>query len=166
MNKEQLKKALKPIISECVREVIMEGGLISSIISESIKGVMNSGVLVENTHQNTTKRSLPVSNDLEARVNEKLRLKENRTTETAKRILTKTGLPMKMFEGLEPTKEEKQPEPAITAINALDSGDRKSLALERSVKNPEVNALLESEGVDITGIMALAGGINAWRSKL
>ena len=38
MNKEQLKKTLRPMIKECIKEVIFEEGILSSIISEVLKG--------------------------------------------------------------------------------------------------------------------------------
>ena len=38
MNKDQLKKTLRPMIKECIKEVIFEEGILSSIISEVVKG--------------------------------------------------------------------------------------------------------------------------------
>ena len=45
MNKDQLKKTLRPMIKECIKEVIFEEGVLSSIISEVMKGT--SAPLVE-----------------------------------------------------------------------------------------------------------------------
>ena len=39
MKREQLKKALKPVIVECVREALYEEGVLSSIISEVVQGL-------------------------------------------------------------------------------------------------------------------------------
>ncbi len=38
MKKNELKKILKPLIKECVKEVIFEEGALSTIISEVMKG--------------------------------------------------------------------------------------------------------------------------------
>jgi hypothetical protein len=37
MKKEELKKMLRPLIKECIREVIFEDGSLSTIISEVMK---------------------------------------------------------------------------------------------------------------------------------
>jgi len=39
MNKNELKKVLKPLIKECIKEVIFEDGTLSSIISEVALGL-------------------------------------------------------------------------------------------------------------------------------
>jgi hypothetical protein len=41
MNKNELKKVLKPLIKECIKEVIFEDGTLSSIIAEDISKLMN-----------------------------------------------------------------------------------------------------------------------------
>ncbi len=38
MNKNELKKVLKPLIKECIKEVMFEDGTLSSIIAEVMKG--------------------------------------------------------------------------------------------------------------------------------
>ena len=38
MNKEALKKTLRPLIKECIKEVIFEDGVLSGIIAEVVKG--------------------------------------------------------------------------------------------------------------------------------
>ena len=38
MNKEELKKMLRPLIKECIKEVIFEEGILSTIISEVMIG--------------------------------------------------------------------------------------------------------------------------------
>jgi hypothetical protein len=46
MNREDFKKILKPLIRQTVREVILEEGMLSGIISEVVRG-MNTGVVME-----------------------------------------------------------------------------------------------------------------------
>ncbi len=48
MNKNELKKILRPLIKECVREVIFEEGALSTIVSEVLKGAAAQSVIKEN----------------------------------------------------------------------------------------------------------------------
>ena len=55
MKETKLKKALKPLIKECIKEIIFEDGVLSSIISESIKGASGKEVaqpIVEQKEKN------------------------------------------------------------------------------------------------------------------
>ena len=42
MKKSQLKQILKPLVNECIKESLMEDGLISGIIAEVVKGMSTS----------------------------------------------------------------------------------------------------------------------------
>jgi hypothetical protein len=44
MKKSQLKQILKPLVSECIKESLMEDGLISGIIAEVVKGMSPSEI--------------------------------------------------------------------------------------------------------------------------
>lgn len=48
MNKDQLKKVLKPLVKQCVKEALYEDGILSSVISEVVKG-LGSQQLVQET---------------------------------------------------------------------------------------------------------------------
>ena len=50
MKKAELKKILKPLIKECIKEVIFEEGSLSTIIAEVIKGTDSRQVVYENKH--------------------------------------------------------------------------------------------------------------------
>ena len=39
MNKNDLKKTIKPLVKECIHEVLLEEGLLSNLISEVVKGI-------------------------------------------------------------------------------------------------------------------------------
>ena len=41
MKKDELKKILKPLIKECIKEVMFEQGTLSTVISEVVKGLGN-----------------------------------------------------------------------------------------------------------------------------
>jgi hypothetical protein len=47
MNKTQLKKVLKPLIKECIKEVIFEDGTLSTIISEVVRGTSQQPIMKE-----------------------------------------------------------------------------------------------------------------------
>jgi len=47
MKKAELKKILKPLIKECIKEVIFEEGTLSTIISEVVRGTSNVRPIVE-----------------------------------------------------------------------------------------------------------------------
>ena len=47
MKKSELKETLKPLIKECIKEVMFEDGTLSTIIAEVVKGVGVQTPLVE-----------------------------------------------------------------------------------------------------------------------
>ena len=47
MKSEDLRKILKPLIKQCIKEVIFEEGYVSKIVSETIVGMKNSEIIVE-----------------------------------------------------------------------------------------------------------------------
>ena len=49
MKKSEFKQIIKPIVSECIKESLMDGGLISGIIAEVVKGIAVTAPIVENT---------------------------------------------------------------------------------------------------------------------
>ena len=51
MKKNELKKILKPLIKECIKEVIFEEGALSTIINEVMKGTSGSQQIVETRAQ-------------------------------------------------------------------------------------------------------------------
>jgi hypothetical protein len=52
MKKNELKKLIKPVVKECIHEVLLESGLLTNIVSEVAQG-MNQNVIVE-TKQKTS----------------------------------------------------------------------------------------------------------------
>ena len=47
MKKNELKKLIKPVVKECIHEVLLESGLLTNIVSEVAQG-MSQNVIVEN----------------------------------------------------------------------------------------------------------------------
>ena len=46
MKKNELKALIKPVVKECIHEVLLESGLLTNIVSEVAQG-MNANVIVE-----------------------------------------------------------------------------------------------------------------------
>jgi|TARA_R110000824_G_scaffold39177_4_gene118741 hypothetical protein len=57
MNKNELKKLIKPVVKECIHEVLLEEGLLSNIVSEVAKG-MDTGRIVESQAPQTSAPSI------------------------------------------------------------------------------------------------------------
>ena len=72
MNKNELKQVLKPLIKECIREVIFEEGALSSVVSEVVKGMGQP--IVETKQKFPTKQKPQYETDEQA----KARLQERR----------------------------------------------------------------------------------------
>jgi hypothetical protein len=103
MKKSELKKILKPIIQECIKETLFEGGLLSGIIAECVEGLSQSNTTLFDEDVNTrqkpqVKKQKTFKNDSYNSSVEKAKQEKRRLLETLK----KTGLDESIFEGLEP----------------------------------------------------------------
>lgn len=45
MNKNDLKKLIKPLVKECINEVLIEEGLLSNVVAEVAKGMQQSMIV-------------------------------------------------------------------------------------------------------------------------
>jgi len=138
MKKTQLKKALKPIIRECIQEALIEEGLLSKIISEVIKGtqpLLNNNSYIKENQKAKESEQIEQKRLLEERWEEE--------RERKRKLLDATGLQADIFEGTQPLS---------TAGNINES----SLA-----SGPLAGTDPNDAGVDISGIIALGG--NRWK---
>ena len=113
MKKEELKRILKPLIKECVREAIFEEGTLSTIISEVLKGT--SQQLVHESKQPPRK----METDEEASKRREKLLKEQR-----KKMLDAIGKDsyngVDLFEGTTPAPPNRSGTSAPHGSSALD----------------------------------------------
>ena len=151
MKKSDLKRSLKPIIKECVNEVLLEQGLLSNIISEVVRGLapLHQQNLV--TQKNTGPNELIEAQrkDLDS---QKLQLKQEqlqKLKEQKRKLLDAAGFQTNVFEGVEPLSR-------AGAAASDESGMSQAGAL--AGVDPS------DEGVNIAGIMAL-GGSN-WKKMI
>ena len=132
MKKTELKQLLRPLIKECIKEVIFEDGTLSGIISEVAKGLQSSPV------QQTRANVQPKPQQQNLQQSEAV-LEARRTLDETKRSLSEsTGL-QGIFENTDPLS------------SGGSSGGQGGGGALRDVDPRD-------PGVDITGIMKIAGG--------
>jgi len=98
VKKDQLKKALKPIIHECIKEALYEEGLLKNIVSQVVEGYSRSAPRITERAPTPAVRSEPP--DAEAK---KVRVKLD---ETKRQMLSAIGQDayggVNVFEGTTP----------------------------------------------------------------
>ena len=115
MNKTELKKILRPLIKECIKEVIFEDGTLSSIVSEVVQG-MGKQTIVESKQSFPTKKKPQYETDDQA----KARLDAKR-----KKMMEAVGSSsyngVNLFEGTTPVPPQKQQ--GQGPLDGVDPGD-------------------------------------------
>ena len=134
MNRNELKKILKPLIKQCIKEVVFEEGVLSNIITEVVRGVSP-------TDQHLVKETNAKNNaKLKAEKEQMLQEKWKKEQERKRQLLNATGFQgVDLFEGTEPLSSAgntSSPPTAQGALSGVDPGD---------------------SGVDISGILAIGG---------
>ena len=120
MNKSELKKILRPLIKECIKEVIFEEGILSNIVSEVAQG-LSGQTLVE---AKTTVKPQPRQKD-ENLKQEQTRVKQ-KLQETRKKMLDAIGTDsyngVDVFAGTTPTSSPSENQQG-SPLNGVDPGD-------------------------------------------
>ena len=125
MNKTQLKALIKPVVKECIQEVLIEEGLLTEVVSQVAAG-MNQQPIVENKQKK--KDNNLFNEDLQMKrktqeVNQKLQ-------EHRKKLLDSIGKDayngVDLFEGTEPMKQAGAPgashRPSVLGDDPSDAG--------------------------------------------
>ena len=123
MKKDDLKKLIKPLVKECIHEVLLEEGLLSNVVSEVAKG-MQGNLIVEAKQKQ--------SNDL---FNEDLHTKRKseetkiKMREHRERLMSSINAGayngVDLFEGTEPMSQHEMTEPkggSVDLGNPRDAG--------------------------------------------
>ena len=71
MNKSELKKILKPLIKQCIKEVIFEEGTLSNIVSEVARGLGTPPVIAETRQPKRQMKSDITAEEAAARLKRK-----------------------------------------------------------------------------------------------
>lgn len=128
MKKEDLKKVLKPLVKQCINEVLLEEGLLSTVIAEVMKGT-GSVRIVE------TKQPQQIDNTVAREA------KRKQILERKKKLLDAIGKDsyngVNVFEGTTPTKSAPPPG-------------------ETQTQGPLSGVAPNDPGVDISALMASA----------
>jgi len=103
MNKKELKEMLKPLIKECIKEVMFEDGTLSTIIAEVVQGV---GQPIIEVKQKAPKRKQPVY-ETDEQAKSRLDKKRKQLMES---IAEDTYNGVNLFEGTTPTKPQSNQE--------------------------------------------------------
>jgi len=109
MKPSEFKKILKPLIKQTVREVILEEGILSNIVSEVARG-MQGAVMLETVNKK--------SEDL-ARKEQEL---ENNRQEKIKRLNESSRMKADLFSGTQPAPESGRSPGPLTNISPADAG--------------------------------------------
>ena len=86
MNKAQLKKLIKPVVKECIQEVLIEEGLLTEVVSQVTAGLVKQPI-VENKPK---KRNDKLFND-DLQMKRKSREANKKLQEHRKRLLDSIG---------------------------------------------------------------------------
>ena len=121
MNKTELKKILKPLIKECIKEVIFEDGTLSNIVSEVAKGLGTTTVISETT----TKRKMNLESDADAL--SRRQKQQSNLEEQKKRMLDSIGRSayngVNLFEGTTPAPAQtEQGRSPLSGVDPRDPG--------------------------------------------
>jgi len=116
---EKLKKILKPMIRECIKEAIFEEGVLSTLVAEIASG-MGQNTIVESAPQPTREKSEETRSKETAKVNERLR-------QTKDKMLEAIGKDayggVDLFEGTNPMTSGRNATPAHSPMSGVDPND-------------------------------------------
>ena len=108
MNKSQLKKLLKPVVKECIQEVLIEEGLLTEVVSQVAAGLTKQPI-VENKPKK--KNDNLFNEDLQMK--RKSKEANKKLQEHRKKLLDSIGSDayngVDLFEGTEPMRESGTP---------------------------------------------------------
>ena len=141
MNKKELKQLIKPLVKDCINEVLLQEGVLSSIISEVMIGTQGA-ILQEQPEPKPTRR---YESDEEAM--QRLQERKRKSANHKKKLLDAIGKDayggVDLFEGTQALNSGGDPNAGTQAQGAL------------SAYAPD------DAGVNIDGLLNIAGG--AWK---
>jgi hypothetical protein len=124
MKKADLKKLIKPLVKECIHEVLIEEGVLSNVVSEVAKGMQNN-VVVENTKQVKKQENRLFNEDLQVKRSQeegRLKLQEQRK-KLLEAVSTDAYNGVDLFEGTTPmSSQQDRPGGAVDLGDTRDAG--------------------------------------------
>jgi len=136
MKKSDLKKIIKPMVAECIKESLLEDGILSTVISEVVKGMSAQLVVESSQHQHPSQEE---NSEREKNLAKNKEINTQKLDETKQKMLTAIGQGayngVNIFEGTTPA-----PRGAPAAGQATSNGPLKDT-------DPS------DAGVDISGLL-------------
>ena len=125
MNKAQLKKLIKPVVKECIQEVLIEEGLLTEVVAQVASG-MSRQPIVENKPK---KRKNKLFNE-DLQMQRKSREANKKLQEHRRKLLDSIGGDayngVDLFEGTEPIRQTGTPgqahNPSVLGDDPSDAG--------------------------------------------
>ena len=125
MNKTQLKKLIKPVVKECIQEVLIEEGLLTEVVSQVTAGLTKQPI-VENKPK---KRNDKLFNE-DLQMQRKSREANKKLQEHRRKLLDSIGGDayngVDLFEGTEPMRQTGTPgqahKPSVLGDDPSDAG--------------------------------------------
>ena len=140
MKKQELQKILKPLIKQCIKEIIFEEGVLSNLIKEVAVGIGSQQTIVETRVQEPEHDFSRQRVELQEEAQQAMRDKKRKLEESL------GGGFKGIFENVEPIAQAGSPG-------------------QKSSNSPLANYAPNDAGVDISALMALGGGKN-WKNLI
>mgnify|MGYP001033235392 FL=1 len=135
MNKDELKKVLKPLVKQCINEVLLEEGILSTVIAEVMKGTASTRIV-----ETKEPKQKPQIDNTAAQ-----KAKRKRLLEQKRKLLDSIGADsyngVNVFEGTTPTKSAPAPG-------------------QHQAQSPLADVAPSDPGVDISSLM---GSAHNWK---
>jgi|ETNvirenome_6_85_1030632.scaffolds.fasta_scaffold24907_2 hypothetical protein len=143
MKQSELKKVLKPLIKECIKEVIFEEGVLSGLIKEVAMGLNSQQTIVE-AKQHVAQ---PEQQDFSRQRVELQQEAAEAMKEKKRKLEESMGAGFKgVFDNVNPI-------------------SKAGIPGEKTSNSPLSNYAPDDAGVDISGIMAIGAGSN-WKNMI
>ncbi len=126
MKKAELKKLIKPIVKECIHEVLLEEGLLSNVVAEVAKGMQKNVITETRTQPKPRRKPAP-----EMQMQEKANASREKMSAHRRKMMDPIGSDayngVNLFEGTEPLRSAGQPgapsgPPSVLGEDSGDSG--------------------------------------------
>ena len=143
MNKKELKALIKPIVKECINEVLLQEGVLSSIISEVMIGTQAAVLKEQAPAPSKPKRRVETDDEAMRRLQERKRQANNQKRKLLDAIGKDAYGGVDLFEGTQ----------ALNSGGNPDAGTQAQGALSGYAP--------DDAGVNIDGLLNIAG--NTWK---
>ena len=118
MKKSDLKKLIKPIVKECINEVLIEEGLLSNVVSEVAAGLQGNTIVEKQEIRNTT-----MQNNMRRKGIDASKKLEEQRQKMREAIGTNAYNGVDLFEGTTPAPgQQETPAGAVDLGNTSDAG--------------------------------------------